>query len=61
MALTYTDIFHSKALQNESKVGFLVLKYMYHLATLHTAKDVRWFFSDGFGAKNAAPKFETIP
>jgi hypothetical protein len=34
MAIKYTNISHRKALQNLPKVGFLVSKYMYHLATL---------------------------
>jgi hypothetical protein len=33
MAIEYTDHFHSKALQNLPKFGFLVMK-IYHLAAL---------------------------
>jgi hypothetical protein len=36
MAKKYTNIFHSKALQNIPTLGFLVRKYIYHLATLPT-------------------------
>jgi hypothetical protein len=34
MNIKYSNLFHSKALPNLPKLGFLVLKYMYHLATL---------------------------
>jgi hypothetical protein len=34
MAIKYIDIFHCKTLHNLSKLGFLFLKYVYHLATL---------------------------
>jgi hypothetical protein len=34
VTIKYTNIFHCKALQNLPKLGFLVWKYMYHLATL---------------------------
>jgi hypothetical protein len=34
MAMKYTDVFHCKSLQNLPKLGFLVRKYMCHLATL---------------------------
>jgi hypothetical protein len=34
IALKYTNIFHAKALKNVLELGFLVGKYMYHLATL---------------------------
>jgi hypothetical protein len=34
MALEYTNRFHPKALQTLPKLGFLVWKYMFHLATL---------------------------
>jgi hypothetical protein len=34
MVIKYTNIFHSNALQNKPKLVFLVLKYIYHLATL---------------------------
>jgi hypothetical protein len=34
MTLKYTNIFHSKVLQNLPNLDFLVWKYTYHLATL---------------------------
>jgi hypothetical protein len=34
MTITYTNSFNSKVLQNVPKLGFLVLKYRYHLATI---------------------------
>jgi hypothetical protein len=34
MPIEYTNVFHSKALQNLPIVGFLFLKSVYHLATL---------------------------
>jgi hypothetical protein len=34
MTIKCTHIFNSKALQNLPKLGFLVSKYLYHLATL---------------------------
>jgi hypothetical protein len=37
MTIEYTNLFHSKALKNLPKLGFLGLKYTYHLATLLSA------------------------
>jgi hypothetical protein len=37
-----TNIFYSKALQNLPKFGFLVRKYMYHLATLRSRPNRLW-------------------
>jgi hypothetical protein len=34
MTKKYTENFHSMAFKTEQKLGFLVCKYMYHLATL---------------------------
>jgi hypothetical protein len=34
MAIEYTNLSYSKTIQNLPKLGFLVCKFMYHLATL---------------------------
>jgi hypothetical protein len=51
MAIEYTDHFHSKALQNLPKFGFLVMK-IYHLAALPPKRQWTLFFGGG-GEYNA--------